>query len=59
MGFGFSAKKVEGDDGLKTLECLRGRLLSERVASKAANEEADILRNKVSTLCLLDNLFPM
>ncbi|KAK1403441.1 suppressor protein SRP40 [Heracleum sosnowskyi] len=45
-----SAKKVEGDDGIKTVECLRGRLLSERVASKAANEEADILGNKLVEL---------
>lgn len=47
MGFGFSVKEVEGDDGLKTLECLRGRLLAERAVSRAANEEADKLGNKV------------
>ena len=42
-----SAQKEEGGDGLKTLECLRGRLLSERVASKSANVEAENLGNKV------------
>lgn len=54
MGFGLGAKKVEGvqgDDGLKTVECLRGRLLAERVASKAANEEADNLGIKVCIFC--------
>lgn len=48
MGFGFSTKEVEGDDKMKTLECLRGRLLAERAVSRAANEEADKLGNKVS-----------
>lgn len=45
-----SVKEVEGDDGLKTLECLRGRLLAERAASKAANEEADKLGKKLIQL---------
>ncbi|KAL8136012.1 hypothetical protein AgCh_010568 [Apium graveolens] len=45
-----SVRKVEGDDGLKTIECLRGRLLSERVASKAANQEADNLGYKLIEL---------
>jgi hypothetical protein len=34
--------------GMKTVECLRGRLLAERVASKAAKEEADQLSKRVS-----------
>jgi hypothetical protein len=33
---------------MKTVECLRGRLLAERVASKAAKEEADQLSKRVS-----------
>ncbi|XP_042510525.1 uncharacterized protein LOC122085966 [Macadamia integrifolia] len=43
-------KSVEGDDGLRTLECLRGRLLAERTASKAAKEEAELMRNKLVEL---------
>lgn len=45
-----SGKEVEGDDGVKTLECLRGRLLAERAVSRAANEEADKLGNKLIEL---------
>lgn len=45
-----SGKEVEGDDGLKTLKCLRGRLLAERAVSRAANEEADKLGSKLIEL---------
>ncbi|XP_074368908.1 uncharacterized protein LOC141708949 [Apium graveolens] len=45
-----SGKEMEGDDGLKTLECLRGRLLAERAVSRATNEEADKLGNKLIEL---------
>lgn len=38
---------MEGDDGLRTLECLRGRLLAERQASRTAKEDAEIMGNKV------------
>jgi hypothetical protein len=38
---------VEGDDGVRTVECLRGRLVAERQASKVAKENADLLGNKV------------
>ena len=38
---------MEGDDGLRTVECLRGRLLAERQASKTAKEDAEFLGNKV------------
>ncbi|EEF37175.1 uncharacterized protein LOC8283850 [Ricinus communis] len=41
------AKKMEGDDSLRTLHCLRGRLLAERHASKVAKEEADLMGNKL------------
>lgn len=34
---------------MRTVECLRGRLLAERVASKAAKEEADQLAKRVYT----------
>ncbi|KAL9149933.1 hypothetical protein ABFS82_12G137300 [Erythranthe guttata] len=43
-------KKVEGEDSLRTVDCLRGRLLAERVASKNANEEAEHLGNKLMEL---------
>ncbi|KAF1002441.1 hypothetical protein AG4045_027604 [Apium graveolens] len=50
MGFGVCGKEMEGDDGLKTLECLRRRLLAERAVSRAANEEADKLGIKLIEL---------
>ncbi|XP_010937761.1 uncharacterized protein [Elaeis guineensis] len=39
-----------GDDGLRTVECLRGRLLAERVASKAAKEQADNMAKRLEEL---------
>ncbi|XP_038988982.1 uncharacterized protein LOC103706633 [Phoenix dactylifera] len=39
-----------GDDGLRTVDCLRGRLLAERVASKAAKERADSMAKKLEEL---------
>ncbi|XP_043699261.1 uncharacterized protein LOC122650028 isoform X1 [Telopea speciosissima] len=41
---------VEGDDGLRTVECLRGRLLAERTASRVAKEEAELMQNKLIEL---------
>lgn len=38
---------MERDEGLRTLECLRGRLLAERQASKTAKEDAELMGNKV------------
>ncbi|RRT84764.1 hypothetical protein B296_00004966 [Ensete ventricosum] len=35
------------DERLRTVDCLRGRLLAERVASKAAKEEAESLAKRV------------
>ncbi|GMY14655.1 TPRXL [Fagus crenata] len=46
----WSDKKVEGDDGVRTVECLRGRLVAERQASKVAKENADLLGNKLIEL---------
>ncbi|CAN6284671.1 unnamed protein product [Urochloa humidicola] len=40
----------EGGAGMRTVECLRGRLLAERVASKAAKEEADQLAKRLDEL---------
>ncbi|XP_042475006.1 uncharacterized protein LOC122057076 [Macadamia integrifolia] len=42
-------KSVEGDDGLR-IECLRGRLLAERTASRVAKEEAELMQNKLIEL---------
>ncbi|KAF2311980.1 hypothetical protein GH714_027652 [Hevea brasiliensis] len=39
-------KKMEVEDSLRTLECLRGRLLAERQASRVAKEEAQLMGPK-------------
>ncbi|KAK3012965.1 hypothetical protein RJ639_009002 [Escallonia herrerae] len=41
---------MEGEDSLRTVECLRGRLLAERAASRFAKEEADQMGNKLIEL---------
>lgn len=41
---------MEAEDALRTVECLRGRLLAERAVSKAANETADIMSTKLKEL---------
>lgn len=46
----WSDKIMEGDEGLRTVECLRGRLLAERAASKAANDESEQIGKKVIEL---------
>nr|GMD31800.1 myosin heavy chain, cardiac muscle isoform-like isoform X2 [Ipomoea batatas] len=38
------------EDALRTVDCLRGRLLAERVASKNAKEEAQLMGNKLIEL---------
>ncbi|KAL2229431.1 UNVERIFIED_CONTAM: hypothetical protein Sindi_1922800 [Sesamum indicum] len=43
-------KKMEGENGVRTVDCLRGRLLAERAASRKANEEAEFLGNKMMEL---------
>ncbi|KAI3874483.1 hypothetical protein MKX03_004813 [Papaver bracteatum] len=43
-------KEMEGENNLRTLECLRGRLLAERVASKEAKDDAEFMRNKLMEL---------
>ncbi|XP_020583048.1 uncharacterized protein LOC110026452 [Phalaenopsis equestris] len=40
----------EPQDGMKTVECLRGRLLAERAASKAAQAEADQMAKRLAEL---------
>jgi hypothetical protein len=42
---------MEGDGGLRTVECLRGRLVAERQASRLAKENAELLGNKVCFFC--------
>ena len=49
----FSEKTMEEDEGLRTVECLRGRLLAERASSKAANDESDQIALKVLFLILI------
>ncbi|KAK6942878.1 hypothetical protein RJ641_028255 [Dillenia turbinata] len=51
MGFSFySEKNAEEDDGFRTVECLRGRLLAERVASRVAKQDAELMGNKLIEL---------
>ncbi|XWS59751.1 hypothetical protein CRYUN_Cryun08bG0148200 [Craigia yunnanensis] len=50
QGSKWSEKKMEGDDGLRTVECLRGRLLAERQSSKTAKEDAELIGNKLIEL---------
>ncbi|KAL0338378.1 UNVERIFIED_CONTAM: hypothetical protein Sangu_1359900 [Sesamum angustifolium] len=42
--------EMEGDDSARTVNCLRVRLLAERVASRNARQEADQLENKLLEL---------
>lgn len=42
--------EMEGEDSLRTVNCLRVRLLAERVASRNARQEADQLENKLLEL---------
>ncbi|XP_047161866.1 uncharacterized protein LOC124831813 isoform X2 [Vigna umbellata] len=46
----WSGMKTEEHDGWNALECLRGRLLAERQASKVAKEQAESLCNKFNEL---------
>ncbi|XP_059643426.1 uncharacterized protein LOC132285272 [Cornus florida] len=42
--------RMEEEDGLRIVECLRGRLLAERVASRVAKEDAKQMENKLIEL---------
>lgn len=46
----WSKKKMEKEDGLRTVECLRGRLIAERAASIKAKEDAELMGNKLIEL---------
>ncbi|KAF7804512.1 polycomb group protein Pc-like [Senna tora] len=46
----WSGKKMEGDEGFNTVECLRGRLLAERQASRVAKQEAESMDYKLVEL---------
>lgn len=48
-----SERKVDVKEDLRTIECLRGRLLAERQASKIANEDAEQMGNKVCRTYML------
>lgn len=41
---------MEGHDGLRTVDCLRGRLLAERQASRVAKQDAEQMGNKLVEL---------
>lgn len=47
-----SVEKTEddGDAGLSLIDCLRGRLLAERQASRAAKDDAEFMVQKVWSL---------
>lgn len=38
---------MEANDNLRTIECLRGRLIAERQASRAAKDDAELMGIKV------------
>ncbi|KAH9608914.1 hypothetical protein KSS87_002769 [Heliosperma pusillum] len=42
--------EMQGEESLKTLECLRGRLVAERAASRAAKDNADLMDAKLKDL---------
>ncbi|KAG7569494.1 hypothetical protein ISN45_Aa04g022000 [Arabidopsis thaliana x Arabidopsis arenosa] len=49
----FASKKMEEEEkeeGLRTVECLRGRLLAERQVSRSAKEEAELITRKMEEL---------
>ncbi|XP_047336515.1 suppressor protein SRP40 [Impatiens glandulifera] len=46
----WSEKKMEESDALRTVECLRGRLIAERTVSKISKDEADQMENKLMEL---------
>ncbi|KAI3442987.1 Protein-serine/threonine phosphatase [Psidium guajava] len=43
-------REKEKEEGLRTVECLRGRLLAERQASRFAREQAQLMTNKLVEL---------
>ncbi|XP_027070398.2 uncharacterized protein [Coffea arabica] len=45
-----SFEQMEGEEVLRTVECLRGRLLAERAASRNAKQEADLMATKLIEL---------
>ncbi|KAI3939257.1 hypothetical protein MKX01_002125 [Papaver californicum] len=49
-GFCFREKEMEAENNLRTLECLRGRLLAERLASKSAKDDAEFMEHKLTEL---------
>ncbi|XP_051132325.1 uncharacterized protein LOC127252251 [Andrographis paniculata] len=46
----WSENQMEGEDTERTVNCLRGRLLAERTASRKARDEAEQLGNKLMEL---------
>lgn len=54
----FSEKRMEGEDIVRTVDSLRGRLLAERMVSRNAKDVAEQLGNKVLFLCVCYAFFP-
>ncbi|PHU05420.1 hypothetical protein BC332_26242 [Capsicum chinense] len=46
----WSEKKMEKEDDLRTVECLRGRLIAERSASRKAKEDVELMGKKLIEL---------
>ena len=58
IAFDFSQIPIEEKvDGKKTVEHLRGRLLAERAASRAAREEGDLLSKRVLLFLSIASFF--
>ncbi|XP_071734775.1 uncharacterized protein [Rutidosis leptorrhynchoides] len=46
----WNEKRMEENEGLRTVDCLRGRLQAERTSSKAANDESEQIGKKLIEL---------
>lgn len=56
----FSEEKKDVEESVRTVDCLRGRLLAERLTSRNAKMEAEHLGNKVCVcLCVYESTFPL
>lgn len=49
----YYSEQMEGEEVLRTVECLRSRLLAERAASRNAKQEAQLMGTKVCSLFFL------
>ncbi|KAG6596439.1 hypothetical protein SDJN03_09619, partial [Cucurbita argyrosperma subsp. sororia] len=56
MDIKWSGNTMEGSEVLKTMECLRRRLLAERQASLLAKEEAELMGKRTKRIQMLEAL---